>query len=264
MHLYDSAQIMFEKVIAEFPASPFVPRSLYTLAEIYRADDDTCSIDSLYRIIHTDFTKSEYGKHLNKYFGIVEDTVRKIDSAEVKYAEINLLVDSTQALKTIEKLDAFSKAYPKSPFRMKALYAIGWLYENALKNFDSAASAYKKLIDSFPSSDYAMDAKPRVAVKENPESINQYVQIKEIQAVPKPQKPQRGTQQTQNQPADQQGRYGVPRDQGRDRNPDEDEEPTDEEIDSEPQEDEPPADEGDDGGGTNDDDGGGLFNRQLF
>lgn len=263
MHLYDSAQIMFEKVIAEFPTSPFVPRSLYTLAEIYRADDDTCSIDSLYRIIHSDFKKSEYGKHLSKYFGEVEDTVKNIDSAEVKYATINLFVDSTQAKKTIEQLEAITMEFPKSPYSMKAMYAIGWLYENSLKNFDSAASIYKKLIESFPSSDYALDAKPRVSVKENPESINQFVQIKEIQAIPKPQKPQRGTQQTQGQQEEQQGqqgRYGAPRDRGRDRNLEEEEEPLDEGLEDEPVDEEPSDDSGDDGGGT-DDDGGGYLNR---
>ncbi|MBI3189954.1 MAG: tetratricopeptide repeat protein, partial [Ignavibacteriales bacterium] len=172
MNLGDSAQIMFEKVISDFPVSTYVPRSLYTLAEIYRTREDSCVTDSLYRIIHAEHKKSEYGRHLNKYFGEVEDTVKQVDSAEVKYSAINLFVDSTKALKTIENLEAFALEFPKSPYAMKAQYAIGWIYENVLMNFDSAASVYKKLMETFPSSEYALDAEPRVAVKDNPESIN--------------------------------------------------------------------------------------------
>ncbi len=261
MNLYDSAQLYYEKVIHDFPTSAFVPRSLYTLAEVFRSENDTCVTDSLYRIIHTDFKKSEYGKHLNKYFGEVEDTVKRVDSAEVKYSAINIFIDSTNALKTIEQLEALANEYPKSPYAMKAQYAIGWLYENVLMNFDSAASVYKKLMESYPSSEYAMDAKPRVSVKENPESINQFVQIKEIQAIPKPQKPQRGTPKEPGQ-QEEQGRYGAPRDRGRDKNLEEEEEPVDEGVEDDPTNDEENnEDNGDDGGDDNNDDGGGLRNR---
>ncbi|TAK65553.1 MAG: tetratricopeptide repeat protein, partial [Bacteroidetes bacterium] len=105
MNRPDSAEAMFFKVANEFPASPYVPRGLYTLAEIYRTHDDSCGADSLYRIIHAEHRATEYGKHLNKYFGEVEDTVRAVDSAEVKYARINLFPDSSSAGVSIQELE---------------------------------------------------------------------------------------------------------------------------------------------------------------
>lgn len=182
----DSAEMMFHKVINDFGASGYLPRTMYSLAELYRVKNDSCGMDSLYRIIYADHKQTPYGKNLMPYFGEVVDTVETVDSLTKKYEAINILPDSANALKSLKQLQALSDSFPKTSVAAKSLFAMGWIYENILLNNDSAASVYKKLIEAFPTSDYTAVAQPKVAVKEKPESLSQYVKIKEIQAIPKP------------------------------------------------------------------------------
>ncbi|GEM_PF-2396380 len=188
MHLDDSAEFTFNRVVEEFPGSDYVPRSLYMLAELYRTLDDSCGMDSLYRIIHHYHHNTVYAKNLRKYFGEPLDTAKAIDSLAAEYASINVMPDSAHALQSIALLDSFSARNTGKPIAAKAMYAMGWIYENVLINNDSAASVYKKLATEYPSSEYTTASRPKVAVKEKPETLSQYVHVAEIQAIAKPAK----------------------------------------------------------------------------
>jgi hypothetical protein len=223
-------------------------------------------MDSLYRIIHEHYCGTDYGRKLRSYFGEPEDTVKHIDSLEVKYAAINVLPDSAHALESISRLQSLANQYPTSDISAKAQYAIGWIYENILINNDSAASVYKKLVEAFPSSEYSAVAKPKVAVKENPESLSQYVQVKEIQPIAKVDKKgekkkgaKGGEDEDGQQDQDQPGRSI--RDRFKDRNADDntdeenvDEDKTDDDKNTDEDKPDEPDSTPDDGGNTQDPD----------
>ena len=79
--------------------------------------------------------------------------------------------------------------HPSSGLVPKATYSVGWIYENVIKDADSAALWYRQLLKAYPGSVYALEAQPRVAVKDDPKSLDRYVKINRIEPVAKPPKP---------------------------------------------------------------------------
>ena len=237
MDLPDSALFWYQSLIDSFPSSPLLPRAYYAMAEIYRSRNDSSGVDSLYNIILSRYNKSEYANQVKKILQM-DVTRTDLDSAESVYKEGEEFLQSGTIDKAIERFTKITKDYPASPYAPKALYATGWIMETILVSNDSAALVYKKLIKDYPASVYAQEAKPKIAVKDDPKNLDQYVKIKEIPQLVKVD----GTKQDQKnvskvieknqQNVDQQ------KDQEIDTNTDESD-----------QDEEPPPDEEDDGGG---------------
>jgi hypothetical protein len=114
-------------------------------------------------------------------------------------------------------------------------------------------------VDSFPTSEYSAVAKPKLAVKAKPETLSQYVRIKEIQAVPR----SSGAARTSGQQS-QFSRDGIMNDEDPSRpapdrgrgNKGVEDDAIDEDVD---QPDEPETEEPDPPEEEDPDDGGGLF-----
>ena len=162
----DSAEYWFARVLKEHPSTPYVPRALYTLAQIYNRDSlaHSKTIDSLYHVILEAYPRSEFAVAVRRILGIPQLPPEK-DEAEAVYLEGERLL---VAGKTDSAMDTFSvvvSRYPSSPFASKALYATGWLYENELDHPDSARSVYERLVALYPASRYADRVRGRLAVE---------------------------------------------------------------------------------------------------
>lgn len=115
--------------------------------------------------------------------------VKETDEAR-RYREAERLLfgehpDHGLALTNLKGLAAESRDTLISP---KAYYAIGWVYENASIDLDSADAWYTRLIREYPASEYAASAEPRVAVRADTSKLKQYIKFKEIRPIPMPQK----------------------------------------------------------------------------
>ncbi len=243
MGLPDSALFWYQSLIDSCPSSPLLPRAYYAMAEIHRSRNDSSVVDSLYNIIMNRYDKSEYAHQVKKILQM-EVTQTDLDSAESIYKEGEELLQKGKIDKAVERFTEVAKIYPASTYAPKALYAIGWIMETILINNDSAAAVYKKLLKEYPSSIYAQDAKPRVSVKDDPKSIDQYVKINEIPALVKVDSGKQDKKDVSKpgekiQPGDAQQI-----------NKEEEIDPGSEEEQPE-EEEEPPPDEEDDGGGGN-------------
>ena len=184
LNLPDSARYWYEKVITDDSNSAFVPRSIYALAEIYGSTNDSTAVDSLYQVLLTRYEDSEYANQVRRLLGMEAARV-KIDSAESKYQEAANLLTGGSTESALKRFLSITKNYPASPFAPKATYTAGWIYENVLLNNDSAASCYRQLVKQYPASIYAANVQPKIAVKDKPESLEQYVKTKEIQLMQK-------------------------------------------------------------------------------
>ena len=189
LDLPDSALFWFNKVVHEHPASKFVPRSFYALAEIYRMKGDSSQVDSIYNIILEKYEDSEYAAQIRKHSGL-EEWKNLVDPAEDKYQEAETLLVAGRSLEALENFKKISKDHPTSPFTPKAQFTVGWIYENVSINLDSASVWYRKLLKNYPASVYASEVQPKIAVLEDSTKLQQYIKINEIQAVAKPEKQQ--------------------------------------------------------------------------
>lgn len=238
LNLLDSGMVWYNDLVTNYPNSLLVPRALYATSEIYHLRNDSAKVDSIYKIILDRYTETDYAIQIKKNLGI-DIGPAKIDSAEVVYKHAEELLQMGNTASALQEYESVAKDYPLSPFAPKALYAIGWIYETLLVNNDSAAAWYKTLIGKYPKSIYADEVKPKVAVKDDPNSLSQFIKIKDIQAVPKTEAPKRVSKSD-----DPQLDKDLPRDEQIRRQREREKDKDIEEIDDE----EPVTDEDDDGG----------------
>lgn len=235
MGLPDSALIFYWDVVDNYGSSRFAPRACYAMAQIYNERSDSIMSDSVKNILFTQYENSEYTSALKKSIGQeVELQIDPIDSIFASAYQIAMEGQIDTAMKIFNQL---AINYPASPFASKSLFTIAWLLENDTKN-DSAAFWYKKLIKEYPTSVYAVEAKPKIAIKDDPKSAEQLIKIKEIQALGKIAAPKKEPNKATDQDKKQQSLQPVPQEDL----PEEDNPPDEEE------EEEPPPDE-DEGGG---------------
>jgi outer membrane protein assembly factor BamD (BamD/ComL family) len=117
--------------------------------------------DSIYRILIHDFPESPYAKEargiLNlPQFIVTKDTVEALYSVAEEAITKNDFPEALTALKKIESV------FDRSPLAPKALYTIGWLYENSLMRLDSASAVYRRLIQRYPQTPYALKVLPKI------------------------------------------------------------------------------------------------------
>ncbi len=185
LDLPDSALDWYGRMIRDYPLSAAVPKALYAMSEIHRSRQDSVAVDSLYRIILGEYGQSEYAQQVKRLRGMdIEDA--EATAADKKYARAEKLLEEGKIGQAIAAMRQIVRNSPRAAVAPKALYAIGWIYESVLVQNDSAAACYKRLMKAYPSTIYAKEVQPKVAVKDDPKSLSQYVKVKEIQLL-KPQ-----------------------------------------------------------------------------
>lgn len=180
----DSATVWFEKVARDSVNSAFIPRALYALAEIHSARGDSSIVDSLYKRILERYKESEYGREVRRLMGLGGGS-EAVDSAESRYTDAQRSLVDGKTEDALRSLKEISQKYPASPIAPKVQYAVGWIYENVLVQNDSAASWYRRLIKGHPKSLYAVNVRPRVAVRDSPDSLSKFINVKEVEKVAK-------------------------------------------------------------------------------
>jgi outer membrane protein assembly factor BamD (BamD/ComL family) len=159
----DSAEKWFDRLLTDYPASPHVPRALFTLAQINRLDTtrSRSRTDSLYNEITERFPGSEFAIEAERLLGRPVRMV-VIDPAEASYARAATLMDDGKTKPASDTLRAIVGTYPSSPVAAKAQYALGWMFESVDQRPDSAVSNYKRLMALYPTSKYVSLIRPKV------------------------------------------------------------------------------------------------------
>lgn len=180
----DSAEFLYDLVTRSTNRNEYVPRAIYALAEIKRMRDDINSMDSLHTCLIENFSNSEYAVHVKKLRGITivsqKSQPEEFYEDGIRLMEKNKPKESISVLKQIFRNDTTSQISPK------AIYTAGWVYENIMKNNDSAKALYKILIDKYPNSVYSENVIGKVAVSDDTTNLSKYTKIKEIIPPPAP------------------------------------------------------------------------------
>lgn len=103
---------------------------------------------------------------------MAEDAGRKLglitsmstkDPAEPIYVEAEEKMLGEQYSSAIDDLYTIFMEHPKSPYAPKALYTIGWILENNLTEYDSAAAVYDILTTQYRVTEYAKAVTPKLS-----------------------------------------------------------------------------------------------------
>jgi TolA-binding protein len=164
MNRPDSALLYYNEVVQLTKDSSLAARAYFTIAEIITSSDSLSrsKSDSIYRKIIQIAPQSSYAQEARKNLGIPLLKEER-DSAEVHYWDAERYIDRGKPEEAIPLLRMLAATYPASPYSPKALYTVGWLYENSLLLNDSAETAYKFLVEQYPNSTYTLKIKPKLA-----------------------------------------------------------------------------------------------------
>lgn len=159
----DSAAEWYRVVLREYGETKFAARALFTLARIHSEDRGRqTSVDSLYHLVVDRYPDSEFAAEARRILGLAPQA-RLSDPADERYRlgeQLLLAGDHRAAVATLRDL---IHAFPQSPVVSKALYAMGWIYQERIHKPDSAIALYRALVDSFPSSAFAGLVRPKLA-----------------------------------------------------------------------------------------------------
>ncbi len=159
----DSAQYWYERLLVDHPESSVEPQALYSLAQLHARDslDDRMSTDSLYRVLIAKHPGSEFAAAARRALGIPPPEI-EVDVAAQEYLEAEKLRNEGNYRRAITSLKSIVKKYPESTTASKALFALGWMYENVTPNPDSALSNYAQVVSLFPGTEYARVAQTKI------------------------------------------------------------------------------------------------------
>lgn len=160
----DSAMQLFLQVVESKPDSNMTSRALYSIGYIMRSvRKDTMLADSLFRALIYLYPKSPHAEGARRFLGqpLLSE---KVDSAMFVFARAEEAYwRNKNAEEAMQLYASIGDDYPESPFAAKAQYGIGWLYENALNDYDKAIATYKTVVEKYPESIYGKELKAKLA-----------------------------------------------------------------------------------------------------
>ena len=158
----DSGIVYFEKIIEQNSVSPFVPKSIFTLAMIYQNNEDSSNVDkykSLLKKNHpgSDYTSYMFQKERQNLFS------RPVEKLFIK-AEKMWLSNPVLSMNVFKKV-LFTDSL--SELSASAAYFLAYQYDYKFAELDSAYKYYNWLTIRHPSSEQNNFAKYRTKVIKN-------------------------------------------------------------------------------------------------
>lgn len=137
--------------------------TLYSLADIYRALNDTAQVDTLYGQLLREYPRGKYSNRVRTYYNHPLLSLREQEPELSLYNDGFALLDDSRPQEAIDRFKIITATYPASPLVPKAMLAEGYAYEKFLSTPDSAVAAYKRLAVKFPQSAEAKSVSEKLA-----------------------------------------------------------------------------------------------------
>lgn len=161
LELPDSAYYDYISIISDYPNTSFHASALYALGSYYLTVDKKKTADSLFNVIYKSYRNkrivnaaaTKLGKPLIDF---------EYDPAKDLYAEAEEELLNNNYRSSITKFYSVFTEYPQSSMAPKALYATGWVLENELSLYDSAAMIYDTMSVLYPQSEYSVKVRPKL------------------------------------------------------------------------------------------------------
>ena len=158
----DSSIDLYQQVAESELDSALCAKALYSQGYIYKTFFKQDQVaDSLYRAVLEKYPDTPQAEGARKVMDLPLAKATA-DTAALLYdeAERTYLHDKDYR-RAIDIYKAVAERYPDSEFAVKATFAIGWIYENDIFDYELAASNYQSILDDYPNSPYAKIIKPK-------------------------------------------------------------------------------------------------------
>jgi tetratricopeptide (TPR) repeat protein len=157
----DSAESYYRMAMEAAPEKDTLrAQYLYSYARMVDPRDKALA-DSIHEVIFAKYLSTAYGTESRLRLGYtdyaVADSVEEIFRSGSRFRSVG---DYTMAMRQYHRI---VEAHSASTFAPPALYALGWVWENKLRNTDSALQYYSLLLKRYPFSEYADDVRYAVA-----------------------------------------------------------------------------------------------------
>jgi TonB family protein len=168
MNQPDSALDEYMTLVDKFPQSTYAPKALYAAAWIWRnVKGDSIEAGGIYQRILNEYPQSEYRKTVLGFLSQTDsiandqlDSSATLNPEQIYRKAERLLFEEKDVYSAMSLYDLILEKFPQSPYASKSLYAKAWTTENFLNPEDSSAIlAYQEVIDKYPDTKYAEEAK---------------------------------------------------------------------------------------------------------
>ncbi len=149
----DSTGFYLQEIVSEFPDKDFSERAYYALANYFIVKGENQKADSLYQLIYDKFPDSQITRAVARRLNL-KPKVSEKNIPELEYQKAEQLALNGKYKDAIKKLYDIVQNHSKTDYAPKALLMIGYIYEEKLKQNDSAYSVYKELKSKYPGSLY--------------------------------------------------------------------------------------------------------------
>ncbi len=155
-----SLYFYYKAAVLSPPNDTTTARYIYAYSRAVR-DTSVWKSDSLYQVLADNYPNTEYGLDAMERLGytkqfMINKPVEIFNSASKLRLNKEYDMSIRQYLKVVDQ-------YPNHKLSPKSLYSVGWIWENDLRNADSALYYYNMLIAKYPNSVYAQDVVPGVS-----------------------------------------------------------------------------------------------------
>lgn len=149
----DSAFICFNTILKNYKGK-VIPQTLYSLGTYYETRNDTLKADSLFKVIYDNYPKNPIWEPAGRKLGLIKTEAKKSvvkveDDGEKPYLAAEDLYFKKDYKAAVDTFYSIYKRFPKSYYAAKSVFFAGMIYEENLKNNDSAATAYSILSKEF-------------------------------------------------------------------------------------------------------------------
>ena len=158
----DSAYYYYKDIVTNYSDTKFQARGLYALGSYYLTIDKKEKADSLFKFVYDNYKSDPVAKVAAIRLGITMEE-ESSDPALDKYYVAENLIEQEEYFDAIEELNSIYEEFPKSQYSSKALYSIGWIYENKLSDYEGAAKYYDTLKVKYPKTEYVREVNSKLA-----------------------------------------------------------------------------------------------------
>jgi len=166
MNQPDSALAEYLALVDQFPQSEYAAKSLYAAAWILEnVKGEAVEASRMYRRILNDYPQSVYRKPAFEFFGAPPDSSNMRGAEQVYHRAQKFLFEEHQVDSALALYDLIIGEFPQSAYAGKSAYAKAWVIEYYANPGDSTvALAYQEVIDEYPESEYAEEARIKLGL----------------------------------------------------------------------------------------------------